>query len=116
MSELRHDGGHYAGDIQIRTIGQVTSGEMNRSKVAWAVQVDHIFFAGTCEHGHMDPGSIGLAVAEEGHGDPVSAIMDPATALLLADRLTRCAQIVLGQDEEPANADHELLVAYHRDD
>jgi hypothetical protein len=109
------ESGHYSGNIRIRTIGQITSGEESRTKAPWAVQIDHIYFSGACGHGPVDPGSVGLAVASAAEDDsaadpePVSAIMSPEQALLVADRLTRAAQLVLAAQEEPDDAERELL-------
>jgi hypothetical protein len=108
--------GSASGEVRTRTVGTLTGGP--RSQLSWVCQVDHVYYSEPCEHGHVDHGGVGLAVAMRPGGGPedaVSVVMEPEEALLLADRITRAARIVLRETEEPADVEHEMLVAARPD-
>ena len=78
-----------------------------------SIAVEHVYEpegAATCDHDGCgnaahDPGMIGLIMSED--GNMVSALLDPAEALLLADRLQRAASLVLESGEDAADIERE---------
>lgn len=75
------------------------------------VYVDHIYTNQTCpEHGNLtDSGVVGIYISDETPGDTqqASAVLSAEDALLLADRLTRAAHLVLETDEDVADVERE---------
>ena len=72
------------------------------------VEVEHVYLAeqdvGTCENCHLphrNPGMVGLIVGEG------SALMEPELALIVANRLTRVANLILESREEPPDIERE---------
>jgi hypothetical protein len=58
-----------------------------------------------CDGGAHDPGMVGLLLADG--GDVVSGLMSPEDALLLANRLTRAANLVLESEEDVPDVERE---------
>jgi len=72
------------------------------------ISVDHLYVAGpeTCSHDGCDnpavsPGMVGLAL------DDAEGVFTPAEALLIANRLTRAANIVLEAEEQLPDIERE---------
>ena len=69
--------------------------------------IDRIYTMEACEAGHPDEGLVGITIqAGEVHAD---AVLTAEEALMLADRLTRAAHLVLeaGEDEPETETDRE---------
>ena len=99
MTEPQHDHVHF----RTRNIWHAILDDDEETCIA----VDHIYLPDgsfTCEDcgrpGH-DPGMVGLIVGDG------AAQMEPELALLLADRLTRAAHLVLESQEEPPDVERE---------
>lgn len=79
------------------------------------ILIDHVYMAGLlpchdCEAPSHDPGMVGMAIREGDGEDSVvtSALMLPEVALLVADRLTRAAHLVLESMEEGPDMEREM--------
>lgn len=74
------------------------------------IEVAHLFTNETCaEHGHLsNPGHVGIAFDGDDEGAHFY-VLDPAMALLLADRLTRTANLALEAGEDVADVEREVI-------
>jgi hypothetical protein len=79
------------------------------------IAVAYVFDDQTCpEHGHLLITSSGVGLVVNGvtkHGDKaeVCAVLTPSEALLLADRLSRAAQLALEVGEDVADVEREVI-------
>ena len=77
------------------------------------ITVEHVFGNTVCpEHGSLtDSGLVGIAIHDETPGGEVfaSVLLDAADALLLADRITRAAHLVLELMEQLPDPQREFL-------
>jgi hypothetical protein len=93
--------------LKFRTIGFIEAGEHTH------VAVDHVYDNETCaEHGNLlSGGMVGIAIHDETPGDEESAsvLLGPAEALMLADRITRAAHLVLELSEDLPDPQREYL-------
>jgi hypothetical protein len=94
--------------LRARTIGQIYADASDTD-----ITVEHVylpegaFHCDGCGSGH-DPGMVGLVVAGAGEGDPaVSAMLTAEEALVLANRLTRAASLVLEAGEQVPDIERE---------
>jgi hypothetical protein len=83
------------------------------------IVIDHVYEpegGPPCEHcggQSHDPGMVGLVVSslleddDDGEPDPVSVLMTAETALLVANRLTRAANLVLESEESLPDIERE---------
>jgi hypothetical protein len=93
--------------LRSRTVGCLHPADDN------SITVDHVYLPeGShecsepgCVRPAHDPGMVGLIMSE---GDnAVSALLEPEEALILAERLTRAASLVLESGEDPADIERE---------
>jgi hypothetical protein len=87
------------------------------------VAVEHVYDNDVCSAcGTLSTGFVGIRIRNEDedergdeHGDEhdgekcASALLDAGEALLLADRITRAAHLVLETTEEPADFEREVI-------
>ncbi len=86
--------------ILIRNIGYAGNEEQGTEIV-----VDHVSTRGTCECGHLDSGCVGLSIREK--EAEIQILLTPEDALLLANRITRSANLVLETHEDLADPERE---------
>ena len=90
------------GEQRVRNVGMLFPGENV------TITIDHVFTDENCPHGHpVDEGFVGLMVEDEEAAGRAGALLTAAEALLLADRLTRAANLVLELDEDLPDAERE---------
>lgn len=103
MTDLLSD--HEHGDIKARQVGGVVTeqGEF--------IEITHLYTNGVCpEHGHLsNPGMVGIALDGDNNEGAHYYVLDPATALILANRLTRAANLVLETVEEVPDVEREYI-------
>ena len=100
--------------LKFRTVGYIPAGEDTH------VAVEHVYSNETCpEHGGLiNGGMIGVAIHGEipGEEEYASVLLGPAEALLLADRITRAAHLVLQLGEDLPDPQREYLRHSERQD
>lgn len=93
--------------LRFRTVGLIEAHEDLH------VTVQHVYDNTTCpEHGSLtDSGLVGIAIHDETPGEEqfASVLLEPREALLLADRITRAAHLVLELDEQLPDVEREYL-------
>ena len=93
--------------LRSRTIGTVLA-EASDTEIA----VEHVYFpegqitCDGCGSGH-DPGMVGMII-DGGEENNASLLLTPEEALLLANRLTRGANLVLESAEQPADIERDI--------
>ena len=99
-----HDRDHEGPCLQARAIYHMTLDDEPRER---DLLVEHVYLpegAAKCENcgkPHQDPGLVGLIVGDE------SALLTAEEALVLANRLTRAANLVLEAEEDVADIERE---------
>jgi hypothetical protein len=83
---------------QVRTVGSIFPGDDT------AIWVDYVC---TMEAGHPDEDFVGIMIQEAEAAASASALLTAGEALLLADRLTRGAHLVLENGEDLPDAERE---------
>jgi hypothetical protein len=93
-----HEHEHDDEPLHVRTVGGITADNIS-------IQVDHVYTMETCEHGHPEPGLVGLAVFKD--DDRLSVLLSPDDALIIANRLQRAANLVMEAGEDLPNPERE---------
>jgi hypothetical protein len=83
---------------RVRTVGSIFPGDDA------AIWVDYVC---ATEAGHPDEGFVGIMIQEAEAAASASALLTAGEALLLADRLTRGAHLVLENGEDLPDAERE---------
>ena len=79
---------------RVRTVGCITTPDG-----ATSIYIDHVYSMETCEHGQPDEGLVGLAIRPD-DGPEAHALLGPDDALLIAERLTRAAALIMETGED----------------
>ena len=102
MTEHEHDDGCGHPPLRARNIGYLNAEDGSE------ISVDHLYVAGPetcsrdgCGNPAVSPGLIGLTL------DDAMGMFTPAEALLIANRLTRAANIVLEAEEQLPDIERE---------
>ena len=111
MTEHHH---HEDTEIRARHIAWIDAGE------DVSIEIEHVYDNATCpEHGGLShDGMVGLTI-HRGTGEEAecsAVLLDAAEALLLADRITRAAHLVLELDEGLPDIEREMLRHSERQD
>lgn len=87
---------------RFRTIGCITTPAGDG-----CVTIDHVYTMKDCEHGEPDEGLIGLVAHDHETGQETHVLLGVDEALLIANRLTRAASLVMESGEDLPDVERE---------
>ncbi len=99
---------HDHGELKTRLVGCIDA------DFETSIAVEHVYDNGVCECGILNTGFVGIRILngirnEHPEEKWANALLDAHKALLLADRITRAAHLVLETTEQPPDIEREFL-------
>lgn len=107
MDVKTHDEHDHDAEMKSRLVGFIDADETTH------IEVEHVYDNATCpEHGGLAHGGlVGVTIHDHSPGEEACAavLLDACDALLLADRITRAAHLVLELEEDLPDVEREYL-------
>jgi hypothetical protein len=96
---------HDHGELKTRQVGFIDAG------FEASIAVQHVYDNGVCtDCGTVNTGYVGIKILNEHPEEKwANALLDAHRALLLADRITRAAHLVLETTEEPPDFERDVI-------